>query len=184
MKKRKQTIDELDVRLLNILSGNPTQSYAKIKDTLGVSIGTLYLRVNRLKELGIIKGARLVLDPQKLGYSFSVMIWLQVPDTAAAVKVLESYPAVSAVYVLTGELNVLAHAYLGSVNDLHQLLQSLQQALKAEKMEVQIVLEEPIQRGVPLPTIASGTSKSRNGKAASEGKAPSKAAAARQKKKA
>lgn len=167
-------MDELDLRLLAVMAEDPTESYAKIKDKLGVSIGTVYLRSQRLKEWGIIQGARLLLDAKKLGYSFSVAIRLYTPDVAAAIKVLEARSEVSGVYVLTGEQNLMVHAYLRSVNELNELIQFFQQSLKAERVEVQIILDEPIQRGVPVPSVEMSSLKAGTGKkSSSRGQKPS-----------
>lgn len=151
MKRRRENMDELDLKLLATLAENPTESYAKIKDKLGISIGTVYLRSQRLKDWGVIKGAQLVLDPKKLGYSLLVAVRLHVPDVPRAIKALEGRPEIGAAYVLTGELNLLVHAYLAQVQDLHALLQFFTQELKADRSEVQIVLDAPINRGVPIP---------------------------------
>lgn len=153
MKKRRESLDSLDYKLLGVLAENPTDPYAKVKEKLGVSIGTVYLRVNRLKEWGVIKGTQLILDPKKLGYSFEVAIRLHTPDIPAAIKALESRREVSSVYVVTGELNLLVHVYLRDVSELHGLLQHFREALKADRTEVQIILEQPIRRGVPLPEV-------------------------------
>lgn len=170
MKKRRERMDELDIRLLAALAEDPTQSYSLLKEKVGVSIGTVYLRLNRLKEWGVIRGAQLLLEPKKLGYSFVVMVRLHVPDTAAAIKALEARPEVSSAYILTGELNLLVYAYLRDVNELHGLLQFLRQSLHANRTEVQIVLDEPIRRGVPLPPISEEVPKSRAGRTASTAK--------------
>lgn len=155
MRKAKQNIDALDIRLLEILKEDPTQSYSKVKDRLGVSIGTVYLRVARLKELGIVKRAELVLAPEKLGYSLAVMIRMHVADTNAALKGLETRKEISTIYILTGEHNLMIHAFLRNVEELNQLIQYLNKTLGAERVEVQIILEVPIQRGVPLPSLPS-----------------------------
>ncbi|MCX8112205.1 MAG: Lrp/AsnC family transcriptional regulator [Bacteroidia bacterium] len=170
MKKRKETLDELDVRLLAVFGEDPTQSYSRIREKLGVSVGTVYLRINRLKELGVIKGSQLILDPKKLGYSFSVFIRFQASDPAAAVKVLEGRLEVSSVHVLTGELNVVVYAYLRNVNELQQLLHYIRSTLNTDRIEVQIVLDSPIQRGVPLPVMEERAPKSRSGRPPSSGR--------------
>ncbi|MCS6895825.1 MAG: Lrp/AsnC family transcriptional regulator [Bacteroidia bacterium] len=156
MRKARRTIDNLDLRLLSILKEDPTQSYAKVKEKLGVSVGTVYLRVARLKELGIIKGAELHLAPEKLGYSLSVLIRMHVPDTNTALKKLEARQEIGTVYILTGEYNLMLHAFLKSVEELNRLTQYLNQTVGADRVEVQIVLDTPLQRGIPLPVVSDG----------------------------
>ncbi len=140
-------MDALDHQILALLAENPQESYSKLKESLGISVGTIYLRSQRLKEWGVIKGARLVLDPKKLGYSLEVAVRLHVSDVPAALKLLESRPEISTVHVLSGEFNLIVYAYLRQVQDLHELLQFFSQTLKADRSEVQIVLDKPIDRG-------------------------------------
>ncbi|MCX7607535.1 MAG: AsnC family transcriptional regulator [Bacteroidia bacterium] len=163
MKRRRETMDQLDRQLLVALAENPTESYSKVREKLGVSIGTVYLRTQRLRDWGVIKGSQLLLDPKKLGYSLTVAVRLHVPDTQKALKALEVRPEIGVVHVLSGELNLLVYAYLREVNDLHALLQFFAQDLKADRTEVQILLDTPIQRGVPIPQVEGSTSTPRRG---------------------
>lgn len=166
MRKRSQTLDQLDLQLLKALAENPLESYAKVKDKVGVSIGTIYLRVQRLKEAGVIKGAQLLLDAKKLGYSLVAAARLHVPDLAKAIKALEGRPDVGTVHVLTGSMNLLVYAYLRDVNDLHGLLQFFAQELKSDRTEVEMVLDTPVSRGVPVPSTEAGAPARRRGPAA------------------
>ncbi|MCS7188755.1 MAG: winged helix-turn-helix transcriptional regulator [Bacteroidia bacterium] len=158
MKKRRETMDQLDHQLLAIMAENPTESYAKIREKLGISIGTVYLRAQRLKETGIIKGFQLILDPKKLGYSLIVAVRLNVADTIRATKSLELRPEIGTVHLLTGEFNLLAYAYLPDVDALHKLLQFFHNELRADRVEVQIIIDTPLQRSVPIPPAASASS--------------------------
>lgn len=157
MKRQREQMDTLDHEILNLLSENPQESYSKIKEKIGVSVGTIYIRSQKLKEWGVIKGARLVLDPKKLGYSLAVAVRLHVSDVPTALKALENRPEISTVHVLSGELNLIVYAYLKHVSDLHGLLQFFSQTLKADRSEVQIVLDTPIDRGVPIPKLESAS---------------------------
>ncbi|MCS7163207.1 MAG: Lrp/AsnC ligand binding domain-containing protein [Bacteroidia bacterium] len=173
MKRRREVMDEMDYRLLTVLAENPTESYSKIKDRLNVSIGTVYLRTQRLREWGVIKGTQLILDPKRLGYSLSILLRLQVVDIPKAVRVLEARPEVSMVYVLTGEMNLMAHVYLRGIAELQAFMQFLVHELKAERIETQVVLDEPVRRGVPIPAVDAPSSGSASGRAkATKGKAP------------
>ncbi|MFN3268719.1 MAG: Lrp/AsnC family transcriptional regulator, partial [Zestosphaera sp.] len=50
-----QEIDELDKKLLNILQENADLTYSEIGKILGVSPSTVYMRLRKLKEKGLIK---------------------------------------------------------------------------------------------------------------------------------
>jgi Lrp/AsnC family transcriptional regulator for asnA, asnC and gidA len=61
-------IDNLDIQILSILMKNATTPYTEIAKELIVSGGTIHVRMKKLEEMGVIKGASLEVNPQKLGY--------------------------------------------------------------------------------------------------------------------
>ena len=67
-------IDNLDIQILSILMKNATTPYTEIAKELIVSGGTIHVRMKKLEELGVIKGASLEVDPQKLGYDITAFL--------------------------------------------------------------------------------------------------------------
>ncbi|MCS6789555.1 MAG: Lrp/AsnC family transcriptional regulator [Bacteroidia bacterium] len=179
MKKRRENMDQLDYKLLSVLAEDPTRSYSKVKERLGISMGTIYLRRQRLQEWGVIRGAQLILDPQKLGYAFSISVRMRVPDIQKSIELLKQRSEVSSAYVLVGDRNLLVHAYARSMNDVQELLQYFSRELRAEQIDYQVVLDAPLSRGVPIPGVAEESSSrkrasSRSTKSTSSSKSSSK----------
>ena len=52
-------IDNLDIQILSILMKNATTPYTEIAKELIVSGGTIHVRMKKLEEMGVIKGASL-----------------------------------------------------------------------------------------------------------------------------
>lgn len=155
MKTRRKEMDRLDWRILAALAKNPSRSFMEIKDELKVSVGTVYMRTKRLKEdWGVIKGQRLILDPKKLGYAFVAFIRIQVADVQKALDFFRSRPEVGVVYQITGEFNLAVEAYFRSVEELRGFTTELVKA-GAQRIESQLVLDKPIDNGVPVPEVAS-----------------------------
>ena len=67
-------IDNLDIQILSILMKNATTPYTEIAKELIVSGGTIHVRMKKLEEMGVIKGASLEVDPQKLGYDITAFL--------------------------------------------------------------------------------------------------------------
>ena len=60
-------IDKLDRAILNLLMKDARTPYLEIARHCNVSGATVHLRIQKLEKLGIIKGSRLIVDPEKLG---------------------------------------------------------------------------------------------------------------------
>ncbi|KUJ99636.1 MAG: Transcription regulator, Lrp/AsnC family, partial [Thermococcales archaeon 44_46] len=67
-------VDELDRKIISILQEDARLSYREIAKKVGVAVGTVYNRIKRLEEEGIIRGFVPKLDYAKLGYDLTAII--------------------------------------------------------------------------------------------------------------
>ncbi|MFD0859643.1 Lrp/AsnC family transcriptional regulator [Roseovarius aquimarinus] len=67
-------LDETDRRILRALVEDATQSASALGRKLGLSQPAVWRRIKRLHETGVIKGQRLDLDREKLGFGVSVFL--------------------------------------------------------------------------------------------------------------
>ncbi|HIH35234.1 MAG TPA: winged helix-turn-helix transcriptional regulator, partial [Methanosphaera sp.] len=65
------TMDTLDKQILELLSDDGRKSYRKISRELGVSVGTIHNRVDKLTKSGIISKFVPVINHEKLGYTLT-----------------------------------------------------------------------------------------------------------------
>ncbi len=72
------TIDDVDLKIVALLQEDSRQSFNRIANKLGISVGTAYNRVKNLKAAGVLKSYTILLDPVKLGYSLTAVILVQV----------------------------------------------------------------------------------------------------------
>lgn len=102
-------VDELDIKILSMLQENSRLSYREIARELGVAVGTVYNRIKRMEEEGIIKGFAPILDYEKLGFGLTAVIGVK----ARGRKILEIEEAlrkkenVIIVYDITGEFDIV-----------------------------------------------------------------------------
>ncbi len=59
-------IDNLDRGILEALMANARTAYAELAKQFGVSPGTIHVRVEKMKQAGIITGARIDVSPKHL----------------------------------------------------------------------------------------------------------------------
>ncbi|EGN74643.1 transcriptional regulator [Idiomarina sp. A28L] len=145
-------IDNLDKSILNALTENARQSYAEIAKENGVSPATIHVRVEKLRKAGVITGARLTIDPKKLGYDITCFIGItlrQAGDYPSALKKIEALPEVTEAYYTTGQYSVFIKVMVRNIEDLQKLLiERLQVIDEIQSTETLISLQTPIQRSI------------------------------------
>ena len=105
-------IDELDQRILSILSDDSRVSSRKIAQRCKVSVGTVLTRIKRMEQAGVIRGYTIRLDHERLGYQLTAIAEI----TVSKGKLLEMEQAISrhsnvcAVYDITGLTDALVIA--------------------------------------------------------------------------
>ncbi len=119
-------LDEIDVKLLEILQENADLTYAEIAKAVGVSPSTVYMRIKRLKERGYIRKIVALVDPEQLGYRLRALVFMRIDvrKFSKVVEALSSVPQVRSIHDVTGEWSLVCsvlvrdHAELSRVLDL------------------------------------------------------------------
>ncbi len=120
-------LDELDKKILNELIENPRITYRELARRLGVSVGTVHLRVRKLQTKGIIKGFTVQIDYGRVGYDVTALVLIKV-DGKHIINVerdVAKYSNVCAVYDVTGEFDVIVVAKFKSIKELNDFIKSL-----------------------------------------------------------
>lgn len=102
-------LDSVDKEILRFLQGNARLSFVKIARKIGVSEGTVHLRVRKLFEKGVIRGFHAIVDPEKVGLSIRAFIGLQAEPALYEdiLKRLSEIDGVYAIYDVTGVYSAL-----------------------------------------------------------------------------
>ena len=123
-KRRGNSLDELDVKILSLLGEDARMSCREVAEKLGVASGTVYNRVRRMTEDGVIKGYIPLLDYAKLGYGLAALVMIQVEGQhlVEVENVLSKSPEVMAVYDVTGEFDVAVLARFKSQASMNKFI--------------------------------------------------------------
>ncbi len=89
-------LDATDRAILRALRRDATQSAGAIGRKLGLSQPAVWRRIKRLSEAGVIKGRRLVLNREKLGFGVTVFLGVKLA-TKGRVSLEDFERAVSAI---------------------------------------------------------------------------------------
>lgn len=98
-------LDGLDKKILSLIQDDARASFAKIAHKLGVSEGTIHLRVRKMQKRDVIKGFYTIVSPEKLGKGLTAFITVKA-DPAKYPGVLQSLleiADISEIHDVTGE---------------------------------------------------------------------------------
>ena len=147
-------IDNLDIQILSILMKNATTPYTEIAKELIVSGGTIHVRMKKLEEMGVIKGASLEVNPQKLGYDITAFLGIFLEKGSQyneAVKQLETVKEIVELHYTTGSYSIFAKIVCHDTTHLREVLNEQIQSVKGiQRTETFISLEESIRRQISL----------------------------------
>jgi len=124
---QRTTLDKTDFQILTTLQEDSHLSYRRLAAKLGISGVMASARIKNLEEKGFLKGYAVFLDPAKLGYDLTAVIFVQVEG--GYIKNLENalsqMPNVVAVYEITGDFDVVAVVKLKDREALNALIKNL-----------------------------------------------------------
>ncbi|MEM3670912.1 MAG: Lrp/AsnC family transcriptional regulator [Thermoprotei archaeon] len=124
-RRKKEEAKALDGAILDILSTNAEATYSEIGKKVGASSSTVFNRILKLENEGVIRGYIAVLDRVKAGKGTGAILLLSIDHQASVEEVSETLcgiPGVEAVYEIGGEADIVALIYAESIEKLRQLV--------------------------------------------------------------
>ncbi|WP_409309365.1 transcriptional regulator AsnC [Pectobacterium sp. B1J-3] len=145
-------IDNLDRDILSALMENARTPYAELAKQFNVSPGTIHVRVEKMKQAGIIAGTRLDVNPKQLGYDvccFIGIILKSAKDYPSALEKLNNLEEVVEAYYTTGHYSIFIKVMCRSIDALqHVLINKIQTIDEIQSTETLISLQNPIMRTI------------------------------------
>ncbi|PRD42853.1 AsnC family transcriptional regulator [Phyllobacterium phragmitis] len=146
-------IDDLDRRLLNILSANARISLKELAQEAGISSPSTADRLRRLEDRGVITGFTVGINPAALGYSLQAVVRVRpMPGMLHVVeKLIQDTPEIVECDKVTGDDCFIAKLL---VRDMEQLDTILDRIAERAETNTSIVKSSPVKRR--LPPLGSG----------------------------
>ena len=73
-------LDSLDEQILRLIASNARIPFLEVARACNVSGAAIHQRIQKLTNLGILKGSEYVIDPEKIGYETCAYIGLYLKD--------------------------------------------------------------------------------------------------------
>ncbi|MDY6777401.1 MAG: Lrp/AsnC family transcriptional regulator [Candidatus Nanohaloarchaea archaeon] len=142
-------VDETDVRILEHLLKDGRSSLRRMAKALDLSPSTVSNRFNALREEGVIRGFKPVIDYEMLGMDLTAVLELDadtqmMEDVAARVREKER---VMFFYEVTGETDMLLICKFASREQLNGFVKELQKEEGIIGTETKVVLTRPEEQG-------------------------------------
>lgn len=150
------TIDELDARLITLLTNEPRLGVLECSRRLGVARGTVQARLDRLIARGVISGFGPDVSPAALGYDVTAFVSLEIRQVAGHDPVadrLARIPEVLEVHTITGGSDLLCRVVARTNSDLQRVIDVIVGVQGVLRTNSIIALDTPVPYRV-LPLVA------------------------------
>ncbi|KON30946.1 AsnC family transcriptional regulator [miscellaneous Crenarchaeota group-1 archaeon SG8-32-3] len=119
-------LDEKDMAILSLVQENNKLTAKQISKKIDVPITTVFAKTKRMEELGVIKGHRAILAPEKLNASTASFLLASVSyrektndapfSQRTVAKEIAKFPEVQEVHIITGDWDLLVKLRAESVD--------------------------------------------------------------------
>ncbi|MER5999035.1 Lrp/AsnC family transcriptional regulator [Nonomuraea angiospora] len=150
------TIDELDARLITLMTEEPRLGVLEFSRRLGVARGTVQARMDRLIARGVITGFGPDVSPEALGYDVTAFVSMEIRQVAGHDPVadrLAAIPEVLEVYTITGDSDLLCRVVARTNADLQRVIDRIVDVQGVLRTNSIIALDTPVPYRV-LPLVA------------------------------
>ena len=137
------SLDEVDKKILAILQKNSRTPLREISKEVGLAESTVYERIKRLKERGVIKNFTVILDPVILGFNILSIVLLKCKAGmySSVASDLVKYPEIVEVYETTGDYDMLVKIRTRSSEELNEFLDRIGSIEGVEATHTMVVLK-------------------------------------------
>lgn len=120
-------VDDKDRQILRLLQEDMTRSYKAIAGELEIPVTTVYNRVKKMEENGVILGYKPILDPVKMGLPTTsfLLITMRFKDpnnTPLNINTIADrialYPHVQEVHIVAGDWDILVKMKTSNVQEI------------------------------------------------------------------
>ncbi len=149
-----QQIDHLDKKILSLITKNARIPFLEVARECKVSGAAIHQRIQRLINLGVIKGSEFVINPTKIGFHTCAFMGVFLEKASLFDKVVEAMkqiPEIVECHYTTGQYAIFIKIYAKNNEDLKRMLHDKLQSIEGiSSTETIISLEETFKRQLPI----------------------------------
>ena len=146
-------IDNIDLKILNVLSKNAKMPYTEVAKKVFVSGGTVHVRMRKLEKMGVVRGTKLDIDYDKLGYNISSYMGIYLEKSflyKETVKSLKKIPEIVEIHAITGQYTKFIKIICKDTSHFRNFLDTVHKVKGITRTETFMSFEETILDGLAL----------------------------------
>lgn len=146
-------LDSLDEQILRLIASNARIPFLEVARECDVSGAAIHQRIQKLTNLGVLKGSEFVLDPEKIGFETCAYIGLFLKDPEqfdSVAKELEKIPEVVECHFTTGQYDMFIKIFAKNNHHLLSIIHDKLQPLGLARTETLVSFHEAIRRQMPI----------------------------------
>tara|TARA_B100001115_G_scaffold49299_1_gene36457 strand:- start:897 stop:1358 length:462 start_codon:yes stop_codon:yes gene_type:complete len=146
-------IDNIDLKILNVLSKNAKMPYTEVAKKVFVSGGTVHVRMRKLEKMGVVRGTKLDIDYNKLGYNISSYMGIYLEKSflyKETVKFLKKIPEIVEIHAITGQYTIFIKIICKDTSHFRNFLDTVHKVKGITRTETFMSFEETILDGLAL----------------------------------
>ncbi|MBO6005376.1 MAG: Lrp/AsnC ligand binding domain-containing protein [Paludibacteraceae bacterium] len=118
-------LDGLDKKILSLVAENARMPFLEVARECNVSGAAIHQRIQKLMNLGVIKGSEFVIDTYKIGYQTCAFLGVVLKDLSYVPNVIESMkqiPEIVECHYSTGKYAMFIKVYAKDNKDLLHII--------------------------------------------------------------
>ena len=150
------SLDSLDKKILRMIAEDARVPFLEVARTCNVSGAAIHQRIQKLINLGVIKGSQFIIDPEKIGYETCAYIGLNLrtPETFdEVVNELRKIPEIVECHYTTGDYDMFIKIYALNNHHLLNIIHDKLQPLGLARSETIISFNSAFDRQLPVIDI-------------------------------
>ena len=120
-------LDDVDKRILRELQQDARASFKMIAKEVGVSEATVFVRVKKLTEKGVLKGFRAIVEPKAVGKTLTAFILVRAQPRAypAMLASLKRMDDIYEIHDVTGQYYSILKVRTSSTDELSKIIDEI-----------------------------------------------------------
>lgn len=149
-------LDSLDKKILKLIAKDARIPFLEVARLCNVSGAAIHQRIQKLTNLGVLKGSQFIIDPEMLGYETCAYIGLYLQNHATfddVVEELKKIPEVVECHYTTGGFDMFIKLYARNNHHLLNVIHDKLQPLGLSRSETIISFNAIIDRQLPISEL-------------------------------
>ena len=146
-------LDALDKKILRLIAEDARIPFLEVARSCNVSGAAIHQRIQKLNNLGVLKGSQFVIDPEKIGYETCAFVGLNLKHPehfVDAMEELKKIPEVVECHYTTGNYDMFVKIYALNNHHLLNIIHDKLQPLGLSRSETILSFNSAFSRQLPI----------------------------------